>query len=488
VNPLRARSLLMTRRQFLGRSSTGLGTLALASLLDRGHFAAGSTVEPDHGAGISGFPNFAPRANRVIYLFQSGAPSQMDLFDPKPQLERLQGTDLPDSIRKGQRLTGMTSRQDRFPVAASRFRFARRGQSGATISELLPHTARVADSLCFIKSMHTEAINHDPAVTFFQTGAQLAGRPSLGSWVSYGLGSDNADLPAFVVMISQGSGNLNDQPLYDRLWGSGFLPTTFQGIKFRSTGDPVLYLSNPAGFSAAARRRMLDDLARLDELNHREFGDPEILTRIAQYELAFRMQTSVPELIDLSAEPDSVFELYGQDARKPGTYAANCLLARRLAERGVRFIQLYHRGWDQHTHLPRQIAGQCRDTDQASAALIQDLDQRGLLDDTLVVWGGEFGRTVYCQGALSHDDYGRDHHPRCFTIWMAGAGIKPGITQGATDDYGYNIIESPVHVHDLHATILHCLGIDHTKLTFKYQGRHHRLTDVHGTVVKAILA
>jgi hypothetical protein len=489
VGPLHEHRQLMTRRHFFGRARAGLGTIALASLLDRELSAADRAAgRSAAGAGTLGFPNFAPRARRVIYLFQSGAPSQMDLFDHKPLLDRLEGTDLPDSIRKGQRLTGMTSRQDRFPVAASRFHFARHGESGATLSDLLPHTARVADELCFIKSMHTEAINHDPAVTFFQTGAQLAGRPSIGSWVSYGLGSENQDLPAFVAMISQGSGNRADQPLYDRLWGSGFLPTTYQGIKFRSVGDPVLYLSNPPGVSPASRRRTLDDLSRLDALNHREFGDPEILTRIAQYEMAYRMQASVPELIDLSGEPGWVFEMYGPDSRKPGTYAANCLLARRLAERGVRFIQLFHRGWDQHTHLPTQIAGQCRDTDQASAALVKDLKQRGLLDDTLVVWGGEFGRTVYCQGTLTAQDYGRDHHPRCFTIWMAGGGIKPGITHGATDDYGYNIAHDPVHVHDLHATILHCLGIDHTKLTFKYQGRHHRLTDVHGNVVTQVLS
>jgi hypothetical protein len=487
VGPLSPVRQNLTRRQLLGQSSTGLGAIALAWLCDRELLAA-DRDRWKSTAGIAGFPNFAPRAKRVIYLFQSGAPSQVDLFDAKPQLGQRQGTDLPESVRMGQRLTGMTSRQDRFPVAASRFRFAQHGQSGATVSTLLPHTARVADNLCFIKSMHTEAINHDPAVTFFQTGAQLAGRPSIGSWVTYGLGSDNEDLPAFVVMISQGSGNRNDQPLYDRLWGSGFLPTSFQGVKFRSVGDPVLFLSNPPGLSAAARRRMLDDLAKLDELNHREFGDPEILTRIAQYEMAFRMQSSVPELIDLSDEPEWVFDLYGPESRRPGTYAANCLLARRLAERGVRFIQLFHRGWDQHTHLPVQIGGQCRDTDQPSAALVSDLKQRGLLDDTLVVWGGEFGRTVYCQGPLSASDYGRDHHPRCFTIWMAGGGIKPGISFGATDDYSYNIVEHPVHVHDLHATILHCLGIDHTRLTFKYQGRHHRLTDVHGIVVRDILA
>jgi Protein of unknown function (DUF1501) len=487
MEPLAEQLQLMTRRHFFGRASTGLGTIALASLLN-GSLHADAGGPNRSGAGVDGFPNFAPKAKRVIYLFQSGAPSQMDLFDDKPVLPRLQGTELPDSVRMGQRLTGMTSRQARFPVAASRFRFARRGQSGATVSDLLPYTAGVVDDLCFIKSMHTEAINHDPAVTFFQTGAQLAGRPSIGAWISYGLGSETTDLPAFVVMISQGSGNPNGQPLYDRLWGSGFLPTTYQGIKFRSQGDPVLYLSDPPGLTSAARRRMLDDLARLDALNHQSFGDPEILTRIAQYEMAYRMQTSIPELTDLSSEPNSVFELYGPDARRPGTYAANCLLARRLAERGVRFIQLFHRGWDQHTHLPTQIAGQCRDTDRASAALVSDLKQRGMLDETLVVWGGEFGRTVYCQGRLTAEDYGRDHHPRCFTVWLAGGGIQPGIAYGATDDYGYNIVRDPVHVHDLHATILHCLGIDHTKLTFRYQGRHHRLTDVHGAVVRKILA
>jgi hypothetical protein len=484
---LREMHQTITRRQLLGNAGAGLGAIALRWLLECEARGADREHRPA-GAGIAGFPNFAPRAKRVIYLFQSGAPSQLDLFDAKPQLVRRVGTDLPDSVRMGQRLTGMTSRQEKFPVAPSVFRFARHGQSGATVSQLLPHTARVVDDLCFIKSMYTEAINHDPAVTFLQTGAQLAGRPSIGSWVTYGLGSENQDLPAFVVMISQGSGNRSDQPLYDRLWGSGFLPTSYQGVKFRSVGDPVLFLSNPRGVSPASRRRMLDDLTRLDQLNHREFGDPEILTRIAQYEMAYRMQSSVPELIDLSSEPDWVFDLYGPESRKPGTYAANCLLARRLAERGVRIIQLFHRGWDQHTHLPNQIAGQCLDTDQASAALVCDLKARGLLEDTLVVWGGEFGRTVYCQGPLSGADYGRDHHPRCFTIWLAGGGMKAGISYGVTDDFGYNILEKPVHVHDLQATILRCLGIDHTRLTFKYQGRHHRLTDVHGTVVRDLLA
>ncbi len=480
MSPHHERLLSLTRRHFFGRA--GVGLAALASLLDRDLRAA-----PEPG-GLPGLPHFPPAAKRVIYLFQSGAPSQLDLFDHKPRLHDRRGAELPDSVRRGQRLTGMTSRQENFPVAPSLFPFARHGQSGAWVSELLPHTARVVDDLCFVTSMHTEAINHDPAITFFQTGAQLAGRPSIGSWLAYGLGSENQDLPAFVVLVSQGSGNAADQPLYDRLWGSGFLPTKYQGVKFRAAGDPVLFLSNPDGLGDAARRRFLDDLAALNRLKADESGDPEVQTRIAQYELAYRMQTSVPELTDVSKEPAHVFELYGPESRKPGTFAANCLLARRLAERGVRFVQLFHRGWDQHTNLPKQIRGQCKDVDQASAALILDLKRRGLLDDTLVVWGGEFGRTVYCQGKLTADDYGRDHHPRCFTVWLAGGGIKPGITFGETDDFSYNVALDPVHVHDLHATILHCLGIDHTRLTFKFQGRHHRLTDVHGRVVKELLA
>jgi hypothetical protein len=464
-----------------------LGSLALASLLDERLFAEGASIRAARG-GLPGFPNFRPRAKRVIYLFQSGGPSQMDLFDYKPRLADLRATELPETIRMGQRLTGMTSRQTSFPVAPSRFRFARHGRSGAWLSELLPHTARIADELCLIKSMHTEAINHDPAVTFFMTGAQLAGRPSMGSWISYGLGSENSDLPAFVAMVSVGTGNPNDQPLYDRLWGSGFLPTKHQGIKFRSTGSPVLYLSNPPGLSASARREMLDELSQLNRLELDQTNDPEIATRITQYELAYRMQTSVPELTDISQEPKHTFDLYGPEARQPGTFAANCLLARRLAERGVRFIQLFHRGWDQHAKLPAQIVGQARDTDRASAALVTDLKQRGLLDDTLIIWGGEFGRTVYCQGKLTAADYGRDHHPRCFSVWLAGGGIKPGMTLGETDDFSYNVTRDPVHVHDLQATLLHCLGIDHTRLTFQYQGRHHRLTDVAGNVVTPILA
>ena len=408
----------------------------------------------------------------------------MELFDHKPKLKDLRATELPESIRQGQRLTGMTATQTSFPVAPSLFQFAQYGKSGAWVSELMPHTAKIVDELCFIKSMNTDAINHDPAITFFQTGFQLAGRPSIGAWLSYGLGSENKDLPAFVVMVSTG---ISDQPLYDRLWGSGFLPTRYQGVKLRSGADPVLYLSNPQGIDDGARRRFVEDLGKVNQLSLEEFGDPEIATRIAQYEMAYRMQSSVPDLTDLSKEPERVFELYGPDARKPGTFAANCLLARRLAERGVRFIQLYHRGWDQHVKLPKNIALQCHDTDQPSAALVMDLKERGLLDDTLVVWGGEFGRTVYSQGKLTADDYGRDHHPRCFTIWMAGGGVKPGITYGETDDYCYNIAQDPVHVHDLHATMLHCLGIDHTKLTFKFQGRHFRLTDVHGNVVNKLL-
>jgi len=462
----------MTTRRDLIKGA--VGAAALASLLQADEVPA--------------LPHFPPTARRVIYLFQSGAPSQMDLFDHKPKLASLRATELPDSIRMGQRLTGMTATQTSFPVAPSLFKFAQHGNSAAWVSELMPHTAGVVDDLCFIKSMNTEQINHDPAITFCQTGFQLAGRPSIGSWLAYGLGSENKELPAFVVMISQGSGNLSDQPLYDRLWGSGFLPSRYQGVKFRAASDPVLYLSNPPGIDSDTRRRYLDDLAALNSLNLGEYNDPEISTRISQYEMAYKMQTSVPELTDLSKEPESTFTLYGPDSRRPGSFAANCLLARRLAERGVRFIQLFHRGWDQHTNLPKQIQGQAKDTDQASAALITDLKQRGLLDDTLVVWGGEFGRTVYSQGKLTADDYGRDHHPRAFTLWMSGGGVKHGVTHGETDDFSYNIVRDPVDIHDLHATILRTLGIDHTKLTFKFQGRHFRLTDVKGRIVTEVLA
>ena len=471
--------LAETRRHFFGKSAAGVGALALSHLLGRD---LGAT---EGAGGLDGLPHFAPKAKRVIWLFQSGGPSQLETFDYKPGLARLRGQDLPESVRKGQRLTTMTASQASFPLVESAFEFQQRGSSGAWISDLLPRTAEIADDLCIVRSMHTDAINHDPAVTFLQTGAQIAGRPSVGAWLSYGLGSESSDLPSFVVMVTQGTGG---QPLYDRLWGSGFLPTRYQGVKFRSVGDPVLYLSDPAGFSRDQRRSFLDALAQLNRKQYEEYGDPEIVTRIAQYEMAFRMQSSVPDLTDLSGEPESVFEMYGDDARRPGTYAYNCLLARRLAERGVRFIQLYHRGWDQHGGLVRGIRRQTEATDRASAALVTDLKGRGLLDDTLVVWGGEFGRTVYCQGTLTASEYGRDHHPRCFSMWLAGGGIRPGHVHGSTDEFSYNVSESPVDVHDLHATMLHLLGIDHTKLTYKFQGRRFRLTDVHGNVVRPLLA
>ena len=463
----------ITRRHFLG--SAGLGTAALASLLHAD--AAAAPQSPFH---------LAPKAKRVIYLFQSGGPSHLELLDHKPKLAKYHGSELPDSIRQGQRLTGMTSGQKSFPVIASKFKFAQHGRSGAWLSELLPHTAKVVDDICIIRSMNTEAINHDPAITFIQTGSQQPGRPSFGSWLSYGLGSEAKNLPAFVVMISHGSGSDANQGLLDRLWGSGFLPSSHQGVKLRSGRDPVLYLSDPPGIDRGLRRTMLNGLADLNRLQHERDGDPEIETRIAQYEMAFRMQASVPELTDVSNESEKVLNLYGPDVRKPGSFAANCLLARRLAERGVRFIQLYHRGWDNHGGLPSNIPKQCRDVDQPQAALIADLKQRGMLDETLVIWGGEFGRTVYGQGGLQ-SDYGRDHHGRCFSIWLAGGGIKPGVVHGETDDYGYNIVRDKVHIHDLHATLLHCLGIDHERLVFRFQGRDFRLTDVHGKLVEAIL-
>ncbi len=458
----------MTRRFF-----TGLALASLARAAER------------EQRGLPGLPHFLPKAKRVIYLFQSGGPSQIELFDYKPRLVEFQGSELPESIRNGQRLTGMSASQSTFPVVPSKFAVTQRGQSGAWVGELLPHTARIADRLTFVKSVHTEEINHDPAVTMMQTGFRLGGRPSMGAWVSYGIGCETDELPAFCVMISNSGGG---QPLYDRLWGSAFLPSRHQGVKFRSSGDPVLFLSNPDGFSAGNRRTFLDALGELNQASRDEFGDPEITARVAQYEMAFRMQSSVPELTDISKEPASTFQLYGEDARKPGTFAANCLLARRLAERGVRFIQLYHRDWDHHGDLPASLPKRCKDVDQASAGLVSDLAQRGMLDDTLVIWGGEFGRTVYCQGHLTATDYGRDHHGRCFTMWMAGGGMSPGITFGETDDYSYNIVKDPVHVHDLQATILHCLGIDHKRLTYRFQGRDFRLTDVEGEVVKPLLA
>jgi hypothetical protein len=476
----------LNRRIFLRRGSAmSIGTAALASLV------VGESPQAraqDEAIGLAGFPHFPPKAKRIIYLFQSGAPSQMDLFDPKPAMEAQRGKDLPDSIRKGQRLTTMTSGQKNFPIAPSIFKFAQYGQSGMWMSELMPQMSTLADRWCMIRTMHTEAINHDPAITFCQTGSQLAGRPSIGSWVAYGLGSVNRDLPSYVVLTSFGSGRPDDQPLYDRLWGAGFLPSKHQGVKFRNSGDPVLYLSNPPGVDPATRRGTLDRIAALNSQRYEQIGDPEIQTRIAQYELAFRMQSSVPDLLDVSGEPQHVLDAYGPDVKRPGSYAANCLLARRLAQRDVRFIQLFHMGWDHHGGLPGAIRGQCRDTDQATAALIKDLDQCGLLDDTLVVWGGEFGRTIYSQGEVTAENYGRDHHPRCFSILMAGAGIRGGYTHGETDDFCYNIVDGGVHVHDLNATILHLMGVDHERLTYRYQGRDFRLTDIHGNVVKALLS
>ena len=468
--------LALTRRQLFSRTALGLGAPALASLL--GMPAEAATAPP----------HYAAKAKRVIFLHQSGGPSQLDLFDHKPKMKAMFGVELPASIRMGQRITGMTSGQSALPVAPSVFKFAQHGKSGAWLSELIPHTAKIADELTIVRSMKTDAINHDPAITFIHSGSQQPGRPSLGSWVSYGLGSENRNLPAFVVLLSTSNTPINDQPLFSRLWGSGFLPSNYQGVRFRSGAEPVLFLRDPDGIDRSTRRMMLDGMEQLNRLRHDAYGDPEIETRISQFEMAYRMQASVPDLMDLSQEPEATFKLYGEDARKPGTYAANCLLARRLAERDVRFIQLYHRGWDQHNELPRHLAMQCRGTDQASAALVTDLKQRGLLDDTLVVWGGEFGRTVYCQGKLTETLYGRDHHPRCFSWWLAGGGMKPGVVHGETDDFSYNIVADPVHIHDMQATILHCLGMDHTRLTYKFQGRRFRLTDVHGDVVKPLLA
>ena len=473
----------LSRRTFLRQSAGGIGLAALSQLLGNPAQAATAGVP-----GLPGLPHFAPNAKRIIYLFQSGAPSQMDLFDPKPELEKRRGEDLPASIRMGQRLTTMTSGQSTFPVAPSLFKFAQHGQSGMWFSELMPHMSKLADDWCMIRSVHTEAINHDPAITFMQTGSQLAGRPSIGAWMSYGLGTANAELPAYVVLTSFGSGRPDDQPLYDRLWSAGFLPARYQGVKFRNKGEPVLYLNNPPGMDRSMRRDTLDELAALNQHRHDALGDPEILNRIAQYELAFRMQASVPDLTDVSKESPEVLASYGPDVKRPGSYAANCLLARRLAERDVRFIQLFHMGWDHHGGLPNAIRGQCRDTDQATAALINDLKNRGLLDDTLIVWGGEFGRTIYSQGGVSADNYGRDHHPRCFTVLLTGAGVKKGLTLGATDDFCYNITENPVHVHDLNATILHLMGVEHTRLTYRSQGRDFRLTDIHGNLIKPALA
>lgn len=479
----------MDRRRFLTQASFGLGAVALGSLLGcnsasvKNMLNGGGETEADI---LKAIPHFAPKAKRVVYLFMSGGPSQIETFDYKPLLTEMMGKDLPASVRNGQRLTGMSANQSILPVAPSAFKFNQSGESGTWISELLPHTAKVVDDLCIVKSIYTEAINHDPAITFFQTGNQLPGRPSIGSWISYGLGSDNNNLPSFIVLVSKNGAK--DQPLYARLWGNGFLPSEHQGVQFRSGKDPVLFLDNPEGYDGADRKEMLNYLYKLDELQNSSYGDPEVTARIAQYEMAYRMQTSIPEVMNINDEPEETFELYGPDSRDPGTYAANCILARKLLGKDVKFVQLYHQGWDQHGGLPAGITNQCKTTDQATAALITDLKRRGLLEDTLVIWGGEFGRTVYSQGKLTATDYGRDHHPRCFTMWMAGAGVKQGFTYGETDDFSYNITKDPVHVHDFQATLLYLMGIDHERLTFKSQGRRFRLTDVEGKIVKNILS
>ncbi len=487
MNPMLEQGLRINRRHFFGRTSAGIGAVALGSLLNPNARADEGDSSRNTIGGQVGLPHFAPKAKRIIYLFQSGGPAQMDLFDHKPDLQKRFGQEVPKSIYPDERKTTMTSAQTKFATAPSVFKFDRHGQSGAWISELMPNLASIADDVCFVKSMYTEAINHDPAITFFQTGSQLPGRPSMGAWLTYGLGSFSKNLPGFVAMSSRGTGK-QGQPIYDRLWGSGFLPAKYQGVKFRNQGQPVLDIADPPGVSRDLRRQMIDAVNQLNAKRYETTGDAAIQTRIAQYELAYRMQMSVPELVDLSTEPKHILDLYGPEATKPGRYAYNCLLARRLAERGVRFIQLYHQGWDQHGNLPKAIRAQCRDTDQATVGLIKDLKARGMLDDTLVIWGGEFGRTIYSQGNLTKKSYGRDHHPSCFTYWMTGGGIKPGMSYGETDDYSVNVAHDGVHVHDLQATIMHLMGIDHERLTFKYQGRHFRLTDVHGRVVKPILA
>jgi hypothetical protein len=485
-------ALLEARRFFFGRMAAGIGTAALSSLLNPQLFAgdAATSTVPEGHASLGTLPklHFAPKAQRVIWLFMADGPSQLDMWDYKPKLAEYFDKDLPDSIRMGQRITTMTSGQARLPVAPSMFAFQQHGQQGTWVSELLPHLGGVVDDLCLIKTMNTEAINHDPAITYIQTGSQIPGRPSMGAWLSYGIGSPNQDLPAYVVLHSRIAAGSQTQALFARLWGAGFLPSKHQGVALRSIGDPVLYLSNPDGVDQATRRQMLDGLAKLNQKRLAEQGDPEIAARIAQYEMAFRMQMSVPELTDISGEPQSTLDLYGPEVKDKGTFAYNCLLARRLAERGVRFTQVFLRGWDHHGSLPQNIPQLCKAMDQPAAALIKDLKSRGMLDDTLVVWGGEFGRTVYSQGTLNKDTYGRDHHPRCFTMWLAGGGIKPGVVHGQTDDFSYNVVEKPVHIHDLNATILHCLGLDHERLTFPFQGREFRLTDVHGSVVREILA
>ena len=475
--------LNVNRRRFLSRLSLGIGSVALGSLLIPDLFSGNAEEE---AVVRTGMPDFAPRAKRIIYLFQNGAPSQLESFDFKPKLREMMGKELPASVRMGQRLTGMTANQTSFPMVGSFYNFKQYGEARAWISDLFPHTAKIVDEICIVKSMFTEAINHDPALTFFQTGAQQGNRPSMGAWLSYGLGSENKNLPAFTVLLSRGKGN--GQGVYSKLWTNGFLDSIHQGVQFSSGENPVLYLGDPQGMNSMDRRKMLDRLSELNHLSFEQFGDPEINTKIQQYEMAYRMQTAVPDIMDVSKEPEDILKLYGPDCLVPGTFAANCLLARKLSENGVRFVQLYHQGWDQHGNLPQEMAGQAKDVDQASAALITDLKQRGLLDETLVIWGGEFGRTNYSQGKLVKDNYGRDHHPRCFSIWMAGGGIKPGIVYGETDEFGYNIIKDPVHVHDFHATVLHLMGLNHEKLVFRHLGRRYRLTDVSGRVVKDLIA
>jgi len=492
MNPIHQHMLSETRRHFFARGATGLGTAALASLLQSSAMAGnGDAVAPADSLSSGEVPDYlkkyAPKAKRAIYLFMAGAPCQQDTFDYKPKMEEMFDKDLPESVRNGQRLTTMTSGQKRFPIAPSKFKFGQYGKSGAWISELLPHTAKMVDDICIVRSMHTEAINHDPAITYICTGDQLPGRPSLGSWLSYGLGSENKDVPAFMVMTPTWTGRKQAQALYNRLWGAGFLPSRYSGVSLRRQGDPVLYLSNPDGVSTTARRRMLDRLSEMNQRTLDRIGDPETQARIAQYEMAFKMQSSMPDLVNIDGESKSVLDMYGPDVTTPGTYAASCLLARRMLERDVRFVQIFHRGWDQHGNVAGDLPSQCKDVDQPSYALVQDLKERGLLEDTLVIWGGEFGRTVYSQGSLSKENYGRDHHPRCFSIWMAGAGIKPGLVYGATDDFSYNITENPVHIHDLNATILQQLGVDHERLTYRFQGRDFRLTDVHGNIITDIL-
>lgn len=489
MHPLLEQQLLINRRQFFGRTATGIGAAALSTLLSRAGLAADvGKAHENKMPGLAGLPHFAPKAKRVIYLFQNGAPTHVDLFDYKPKVAELHGKPVPDEYVQGKKFSTMTGAANGKLMLAPVEPFAQHGQSGAWVSKFMPHTAGVVDDLCFIKSMHTEAVNHAPAISFFMSGSEQPGRPTIGAWLSYGLGCETDSLPSFVVMTSVSKGTSCGQIFYDYYWGSGFLPTKYQGVKFRASSEPVLYLSNPAGVDPAMRRAQLDDIAQLNQLKHQEFGDPEILTRIAQYEMAYRMQTSVPELTDLSKETAATLEMYGPDAKNPGTFAYNCLLARRLVERGVNFVQLMHAGWDQHNSLTTELYNQCRDTDQPSAALIKDLKQRGLLEDTLVIWGGEFGRTPFIQGDINNRvKWGRDHHPYAFTLWMAGGGVKPGITHGASDDLAMNVATDGVHVHDFQATLLHLLGIDHTKLTYKFQGRYFRLTDVHGHVVKPVL-